>query len=173
MIVKYRIISGEDESFVRDIEIYSDNTFLDLHLAIQASCDYDQSLLTTFYMSNKAWDKGQEIILTKMDEEVQSDTLVMEETKLSDIKIHLGQRIIYIYDFFSIRAFFIEVVNIREARKEDKNLEFPICTLSHSKAPMQIFIDDLTETNFEEGYDEEIDDDLEELGFDNIDNYDI
>ncbi|MDD3860562.1 MAG: hypothetical protein PHW83_10215 [Bacteroidales bacterium] len=175
MIIKYRIVSGENDDFVRDIEIFSDNTFHDLHLAIQYSCDYDPSLLTTFYLSNKTWDKLDEIVQELIDAESQEGLKLMKETKLDIFNPSLGQRYIYIFDFFSIRAFFIEIVNIREKTKDDENLEFPICTLHHGKAPRQIFIDDINEDEY--GLNEDLndidDDDLDELGFENIDDFDF
>lgn len=175
MIIKYRIISGENDDFVRDIEIHDDSTFLDLHLAIQSACDFDPSLLTTFYLSDKNWNKLDEIVLDLIDAETQADALIMEETKLSHFSPVAKQRYIYIFDFFSVRAFFIEIVNIRQSTKDDVLLEFPICTLSHEKSPSQIFIDDIDEDDIDD-FDEDDDDedyDDDDINFDNIDNYDI
>lgn len=171
MIIKYRIISGENDEFVRDIELFSDSTFLDLHLAIQASCDFDPNLITTFYHSNKSWDKLEEIALDRIDTESQADVLLMEETKLEHFDLSLEQRFIYIFDFFSVRSFFIEIVNLREQTKDDIHLEFPICTLSHGKAPRQVFIDDITDDDMEDfdSFSEEDDD----FGLENIDDYDL
>ncbi len=178
MIIKYRLISGENEEFVRDIEIHEENSFLDLSLAIQDACKFDPSLLSTFYLSNKSWDKLDEIVQDRIDAESQSDALLMEETRLNHFEPKIGQRYIYIFDFFSIRAFFIEIVNIRKVEKTDHLLEFPICTLSKGKAPEQIFIDDIDE-DFEEDdfydddYDDGYDDGYDNIGFDNIDDYDF
>lgn len=172
MIIKYRIISGENDDFVRDIEIYSDNSFLDLHMAIQASCNYDSSLITTFFLSNNSWDKIEEIILEKIDEESQGELLLMENTKLNCFNPEIGQRYIYIFDFFSIRSFFIEIVNIRDAGKEDLKLEFPICTLSKGKAPEQIFVDDINGDDFDENYND-FDEEFGNYDFENIDDFDI
>jgi hypothetical protein len=172
MIIKFRFVSGEVDDFVRDIEIYDDSTFLDLHYAIQEACEYDRGLLATFFMSNDNWDKEQEIILEKMDAEAQKDTLLMSETKLKDLSLSKGQKIIYIFDFFSIRSFFIEVVNIRKKEKEDKNLEYPICTLYKGKPPAQIFVDKIEDLDFDDDLDG-FDDDYLDDGFDNIDEYDL
>jgi hypothetical protein len=172
MIIKYRIVSGENDEFVRDIEIYSDNTFYDLHLAIQAACDYDPSLITTFFLSNDLWDKVQEIILEKIDEESQSNLFLMKETKLNSFLPEVGQRYIYIFDFFSVRSFFIEIVNIREKTREDLKLEFPICTLSKSQAPSQVFVDDISDTDFMDEINDEFDD-FEFDEFENIDEFDL
>lgn len=174
MLIKYRLISGENEDFVRDIEIHEENSFLDLNLAIQDACNFDSSFLSTFYLSNKSWDKLDEIVQDKIDAETQGDVLLMEDTKLSHFEPELGQRYIYIFDFFSIRAFFIEIVNIRNIEKTDHLLEFPICTLSKGKAPEQVFIDDIAENDeFNDNYYEDDDDYDDDLGFDNIDDYDF
>ncbi|MDR2009740.1 MAG: plasmid pRiA4b ORF-3 family protein [Bacteroidales bacterium] len=173
MIIKYRIISGEDENFVRDIEIYSDNTFLDLHMAIQAACNYDPSLLTTFFLSNASWDKVQEIILEKIDEESQADLMLMSDTRLDTFTPVIGQRYIYIFDFFSIRSFFIEIVNIREAVKEDFKLQFPICTLSKSKAPEQVFVDDINEDDFMDETEDDFEEGFDQYDLDSINDFDI
>ncbi|PLX06102.1 MAG: hypothetical protein C0596_16585 [Marinilabiliales bacterium] len=130
-------------------------------------------MISTFYLSNDDWDKLQEIAETKMDEDTQSEIMMMEDTKLADLNPEKGQRLIYIYDFFSVRSFFMEIVNIRDKSSEDENLEFPICTLSHGKAPKQMFIDDSIPDNFEDEDPEDFFDNPEEFGFDNIDDYDI
>ncbi len=173
MIIKFRFVSGENEEFVRDIEIYDNNTFLDLHHAIQEACDYDSGLLATFFMSNDNWDKEQEVILEKLDPQTQQDTLMMAETKLSELVLDKGQKIIYIFDFFSIRSFFIEVVNIRKEEKTDKKLEYPICTLFKGKAPSQIFVDDIENPDFDDDYDEFDDDYIDDDGYDNLDEYNL
>ena len=173
MIIKYRLISGENEDFVRDIEIIDDNSFYDLHLAIQAACNFDHSLLSTFYLSNKSWDKEQEIVLEKMDAETQESVLLMQETWVSDVSPKIGQRLIYIFDFFSVRALFIEIVNIREFTKEDEHLQYPICTLSHGKPPEQILVEDLSFNELDDEFDEFSDGYNDDIDFENIDDLDI
>lgn len=168
MIIKFRIISGEKSDFVRDIEIYDDNTFLDLHKAIQAACDYDPAQLATFIMSNDNWDSGQEIILEKLDPDEQKDILLMNDVRLFEQNPKKSMKIIYIFDFFSIRSFFLEVVNVRKPEKEDKNLEYPICTLSKGKPPNQTFVDNIEDFGIDG-----IDDFDDDISLDNIDDYDI
>lgn len=173
-IIKYRIISAKDDDFVRDIEIEETSTFMDLHLAIQDACNYDPSLLTTFYLSNKNWDKLKEISAECIDPETQKDVYLMEYTKLNKFDPVIGQRYIYIFDFFSVRAFFLEIVNIRDKSEEDYKLEFPICTLSKGNPPKQIFVDDIDEFYENDSFNEDTDlfDDYYDNGFDNIDDYD-
>jgi len=170
MIIKYRIVSGENDSFVRDIELFDDSTFMDFHMAIQSACNYDPTMLTTFYLSNKSWDKLDEIVPELIDAESQANAILMDETKLSHFNPVVGQRYVYIFDFFSVRFFFIEIVNMRNSTKDDVHLEFPICTLSHAKAPVQVFVDEITEDDLDDfGINEDEDDE----SFENIDDYDI
>jgi hypothetical protein len=174
MIIKFRIISGENEDFVRDIELKSEQNFLDFHLAIESACNFDNNPLACFFMSNDNWDKGQEIVNEIMDAETQKDCLLTEEVKLSDMITKKGQKIIYIFDLFSVRAFFIEVVNIREVDNTDKDLEYPICTLAKDPAPKQFFIDENDMLADLDGLNDEFDDGYDDLeGFDNIDDYDF
>ena len=172
MIVKFRIISGETDDFVRDIEIPSDSSFLDLHLSIQAACDFDDSMMASFYLSDADWDKGQEIVLQIIDETEQKEALLMDDLQIKQIIKAKGNRLIYMFDFFSIRFFFIEVVNIREKLPSDEKLEFPICTLCEGTPPRQILIDDLSDLDFEDDIREEFND-FEDMGFENIDDYDL
>ncbi len=169
MIVKFRIISGEKDDFVRDIELYSESSFLDLHLSIQDSCGYDEGLLTSFFVSDNDWKKGKEIILEKMDPETQQDVLLMEDVIISDFATDKKQKFIYVFDFFSVRSFFIEVVNIRKSDKEDKKLKYPICTLSEGTPPRQIFIEDMKNLDVDSPDFVSIDD-LDDMSFD--DDYD-
>lgn len=167
MIVKYRIVSGENDNFVRDIEIYENSTFYDLHLAIQDACEYDGSMMTSFYTSNNKWEKRREIAMEIIDPKSQEDVLLMNETKINDFSVKKGKKLLYLYDLFSVRFLFIEIVNIRDVEKEDENLEFPICTLSQGDPPIQFFIDDIDpedmgddfENSFGDDFDDEFSDD--------------
>ena len=165
-------MSGEKDEFVRDIEIPTDANFHDLHLAIQLACEYDNSLMTSFYISDNDWDKGQELVIQKMDEESQQDVMLMEEVLLSKFINKIGNRLIYIFDFFSVRFFFIEVVNIRNKTDKDNTLEFPISTLSNGEAPAQILVDELDDLSFDDDVNDEFND-YEDMGLENIDDYDL
>jgi len=175
MILKFRIISPEKENFAIDIEIFDDSSFLELHEAIQLSCDYDPSIMTSFYVSNERWEKKEEIVMQIMDEEEQKESLLMDSTPLNRFFNHKGQRLIYIYDFFSVRLFLLEVVNIREFEKSDESLEFPICTLCSGIPPQQIKVEEISEMRYEDEITDDFDDldNIDPSEFDDIENYDL
>ena len=52
MIYTFRFISNEEENFVLDVNINHDQTFEDLHLAIQKTLEYDSSQMASFFTSN-------------------------------------------------------------------------------------------------------------------------
>ena len=64
----------------------------------------------------------------------------MEKSILEDHLTKVKERFIYIFDLFTERALFFEIIKI----SKDKSLEAPICTVSNGVAPLQIIMDDPT-----------------------------
>ncbi|MCF0206089.1 MAG: hypothetical protein HUK15_01550 [Bacteroidales bacterium] len=165
-IIKYRI--KDDDKLVREIELKEDSTFLDLHNAIQESCKYDPTLLTSFYIADQYWDESEdpskEIIMERMDEVTQKDCKIMSETPLNFEPVEVGQHYLYLFDFCSGRCFYIEVIGVRNFTKKDEKKQYPVCTLSEGKAPIQVdsSIDDLLEQSSSKKKSSRIDDDFDE-----------
>lgn len=130
MIYKIRFLSGENEAFVRDIEIEDNKTFLDLHLAIQNTLGFDSNMLASFFMTTDCWQKGQEITLEKMED----DKLAMKETLLKSFIDKEKQKLLYVFDYFNERALFAEIVYMGEAQKD---MVYPACTRNEGDAPPQ------------------------------------
>lgn len=139
MLYHFLIISGEKENFAREVIINSDATFLDFHEVIQESVDYDKSQIASFYLSDEQWDKNQEITLIPMDKHTGDQELIMQEVKLEQVLLEKKARLIYQFDFFSNRGFFIELIDINEDRVIDK----PAVIKSVGEPPEQILLDDI------------------------------
>lgn len=149
MIYKFRIVTDEDEKFLRDIEIESDDTFLSLHNAIQESVNYDNSQLASFFVSNMNWEKGTQITLLDMkDDHSSEEVYLMDETRINEHISKRGQNLLYIFDFFSDRAFFMTLLEIKEKTK--KGL-YPQCVQSLGEAPEQIVFEDTEMEDIYEG----------------------
>ncbi|MCQ2960290.1 MAG: plasmid pRiA4b ORF-3 family protein [Bacteroidales bacterium] len=168
MIYKFRIISDENELFTRTIEISDDDTFLKFHKAILKACDFKDSEMTSFFISNDDWDKGQEITLFDMGEE-DTGTIPMQKAKLKDFVGEKEDKIIYQFDFFGDRALFCTLVDILE---KDAKKKYPVCSHSTGNAPLQVLDDggeDFNDLFNETGIDDEDDlfsnEDKDELGF--------
>ena len=81
MVFNFLIVSDEVEDFRREIAIDSEATFLDLQNAILDSVGYSHSELTSFFLCDEDWHKGQEITLMEMDTASDEDSYVMENTR--------------------------------------------------------------------------------------------
>ena len=92
------VLPEGDPNFRRVFEADADATFLELHEAILKSVGYPDNQMTSFFLCNDEWEKGQEVTLVEMDSNFEYDNMVMNETRLSDLIEEQGQRLIYIFD---------------------------------------------------------------------------
>ena len=106
MIYRLNFSCEEGDNFRLVFEADSEATFLDLHHAILAAVDFKDDQMTSFFMCNDRWEKGQEVTLVEMDANFEYDNMVMESTRLSELMEEQGQRLIYIFDPMFERYFF-------------------------------------------------------------------
>ena len=137
MIYTFRFISNEEESFVLDININHDQTFEDLHLAIQNTLNYDPSQMASFFTSNNDWEKLEEI--AGMDMGLDIPVKSMSNTKIENCFNEKNQRILYIFDFLSERLFFGSVTRLIDA---DPPIKLPSVSRLEGKIPNQISMSD-------------------------------
>lgn len=169
LVYTFRMISNEEDNFRRDFEIRPDQTFFNLHLAIQKNLGYDKSHMASFVLTNEKWEREAEITLFDMRDEPSEDALIMDKVNIGEVCKDLKQKLLYVYDFFSDRCFFIELVNIGD---EDPGVDYPRCIQAKGKIPIQIIMEDNNIDTFSvEEFDnlESFDDDL---SFENLDDYD-
>lgn len=133
MIYQFTLISDEVDDFMREIQIDSDASFLDLHQAILQSVGYADNQMTSFFICEDNWEKRQEITLEEMDSASDEDNYVMEDTRLSELIEDEKQKLIYVFDPLTERSFFIELCKIILG----KDLILPVCTRKKGAAPSQ------------------------------------
>jgi hypothetical protein len=138
MIYLFRIISDEDQEFYRDLVIDGTDTFLDFHHALQKNLGFDPSQLASFFITNEMWEKQQEITLIDMMQEPGLSTITMDQVTLEEYITDETQRMIYVFDFFSERAFFIELL---EKSDQTSPKETPFIGHARGKAPPQLSLD--------------------------------
>lgn len=167
MVFTFRILSHEEEGFVRDFEIHSEQTFFDFHNAIQDELRWDKSQMASFILANDKWEKEVEISLFDMSEDGSSGLPVMDKAILKEFFQEEKQKMLYVHDLFSERAFFIELAKITEETKDKK---YPFCTRAEGRTPQQILIEDNNIDNilYREFEDEDFDEDIR---FEDIDDY--
>ncbi|GAB1447984.1 MAG: plasmid pRiA4b ORF-3 family protein [Bacteroidia bacterium] len=134
-VYKFKVYFEDYEDIYRVIEIKSTQTFLDFHHAILESIKFDNKQLASFYMSNDAWKKGQEITLEDMTENPDNPIPVMAKAKLSSYINDPHQKILYVYDFIECWTMYIELTGI--STTENPKITYPACTKSVGLAPKQ------------------------------------
>lgn len=139
MIYKFRLISPEVDGFYMDIDIDENQSFLDFHNIIQDAAKYDRSQMASFFLSNEKWEKVHEITLLDMTDENVAKITLMEEAVMNDFIVEKRQKLLYVFDFFSERAFFIELLDIV---RPNGIINYPICSAIKGMPPMQIIIND-------------------------------
>lgn len=135
------MVTDESEEFFRDFEIKGDQTFFDFHIAIQNELDYDSSQLASFFISNDKWDKGKEITLLEMGEDEMDNKILMENAEIANYINKKKQRLLYLFDLFNDRSFYLELI---ESREEVTPKRYPICIEGRGDAPRQVILDEDT-----------------------------
>ena len=144
MVYRFTIISDEVDDFVREIQIDSEATFLELHEAIIKSVDYTNDQMTSFFICDEDWEKEKEITLEEMNNSSEDDNWVMKDTILSDLIEDEKQKLIYVFDYITERSLFIELSEIITGKDLDKG----ICTKKYGLAPKQtVDFEELAITN--------------------------
>jgi hypothetical protein len=176
MIYRFLIFSDEVDDFVREIKIDSEATFLDLHKAIVESTGYATDQMCSFFICDDDWNRKIEITLIDMDKSSEEDNYIMENTPLDELLSDEGQRFIYVFDYMTERAIFIELREIIPGKTQTN----AVCSRSQGIPPLQIVnfeeIDARTSSSslFGEDFygDSEYDiDELDSDGFDGLDNH--
>ena len=144
MVFRFLILSDEIVNFKREIQISSEATFLDLHQAILDATQYKSDEISSFFICNDDWSKKAEITLVDMGAASDADIYLMEDTPLEDLLTDEQQRLLYVFDYMTERAFFIELYEIITG----KTLDQPVCSLSIGEPPAQTLSFDDIEKNF-------------------------
>jgi hypothetical protein len=136
-VYKFRVTYEDDTDVYRDIEIESEQTFLDFHKAILSSINFRDGELASFYMSDDSWRKGKEITLMDMNED---DTIApikeMQNSQIADYIEDPHQKMIFVYDFMKMWTFNIELIKILP--KAEAKATYPRTVKSEGEAPKQV-----------------------------------
>lgn len=188
---KLRMLLDDQDDFLRDYEIKSNQTFLNLYELIRQTVKLQGNELASFFICDSKWRKKKEITLMDMQDETETDaggddddefrrpqkklpTFIMEKAKIKDFIEDPAQRMLLEYDFFNPTVFYIELFKISEA---NENITYPICVKQTGELIQPNRFSDHSVPTIEDGElladmdddepDELIDDDLASLGFNN------
>ena len=166
MIYLFRIISDEDQEFCRDLVIEGSDTFLDFHHTLQENLGYDPSQLASFFITNEVWEKQQEITLIDMMQDPNLPVVIMDQVTLDEQITEVSQRMIYLFDFFSDRAFFIELL---EKSDQTSSKDTPFIGYAKGEAPPQLLLDLLMDDSESAPDLDDLDEGMDDLRIDDLD----
>lgn len=134
MLFRFLILSDEVDDFKREIKIDSEATFLELHDAILDSVNYTKDQMTSFFICDEDWSKRTEITRVEMDTSSEEDNYVMADTHLDELLEDEHQKLLFVFDYMTERAFFMELREIIPG----EDLDQPVCSKSKGLPPAQM-----------------------------------
>ncbi|MCK5400237.1 MAG: hypothetical protein KAJ28_01270 [Flavobacteriaceae bacterium] len=165
MIYRFRVILDNDteDDVFRDLEIRETDTLEDLHNIITQSFGFDGTEMASFYNSDDEWNQGEEFSLFDMSEGINLVRL-MNETILEDVINEAKTKLIYVYDFYNMWTFYVELAEIVD---EAEGTDYPNLMFVHGQIP-----DEAPKKSFEieesEDFDE-FENDLDIDGYESLD----
>ena len=166
MIYRFRVIldNDTDDDVFRDLEISETDNLEDLHNIITQSFGFDGTEMASFYISDDKWEQGEEISLFDLSDD--NSARLMSETLINDVVHEISPKLIYVYDFFSMWTFFIELAEIVE---ESQGVTYPNIMFVKGQVP-----DDAPQKLFEaEDFDDDFDEFEDDLDIDDYENLDF
>lgn len=133
MVYKFRFISDEVGNFAREIEIDSENTFLQLRNAILDSVGYSKDDIDSFLLCDEDWEGHEEVTLEDMGTSSDTDIWLMEDTPIAELVEEEGQKLRFIFDYLTDRSFYMELIDSYPGR----HLSEPVCCYKKGNPPAQ------------------------------------
>lgn len=157
---KIRVILDTKEDVIRTILVDDTINLEILHTSISKAFGFEGNEMASFYRTDDEWNQGEEIPLFNMAEA--GEAISMQSCILKETLPLENDKLIYVYDFFNMWTFYVEVIEICDEIKED----LPQTILSVGQIP-----DEAPEKEFiAESFDE--DDELNDE-FDPFDDFDF
>lgn len=133
MVFRFRMLSDENDHFVRDYEVMYDMTLFDFHRFILQSLEYDDCM-ASFFTADDRWERLREFTAMDMGDGSEEGPLPMESVTLGQIIRKRRDRLIYLFDMFGDRAYYLELSGTYEA---EKGASYPREIYAEAEAPDQ------------------------------------
>lgn len=112
MVYKIRVILDAKEDIFRDLAIDKKATLEDLHNTISQSFGFAGNEMASFYTCDEEWNQDVEIALFDLSD--MSDAKLMSSTLVEEVMDEAAPKLIYVYDFFNMWTFFVELADVTE-----------------------------------------------------------
>lgn len=138
MFFKFRMLSDESDVFVRDYEVKYDMNLLEFNDFICSDLGYDNSGMTSFFLSDGQWRKLREFTLMDMgggmsdysSDEDNIPPMAMEQVVLGQLIHENHDRLIWVFDMFADRAYYLELI---EAGFVQEGVKYPRTLFAHGE----------------------------------------
>lgn len=131
-IYRFRVTFEDYDDIIREIDVLSTHTFLDLHHAIHQSTGYNPEVSSSFYISNDQWMKGEEIAYLPSKRKEERGIVLMENSKLNKFIDDPHQKFYYTYNFDRPFDFHVQLIKIL---KEENGKTYPLTVKTVGLAP--------------------------------------
>jgi len=133
MIYKIRIILDAEEDVFRDVAVEEEISLEDFHNVVVQAFGFAGNEMASFYTCNENWEQDEEVALFDMGDAVEPPRL-MNEVHLQEV-MHADQpKLIYVYDYFNMWTFFIELADVVE---KEAGQQYPILLFSFGDMPAE------------------------------------
>mgnify|MGYP002508923080 CR=1 FL=1 len=103
MILRLRMLSDENDNFVRDFEVPHSMNLFELHNFIIKSIDYDDCM-ASFFSADEQWNPVQEFSQMDLgDEQFEGAPIAMEKVTLAELVVSECNRLIHQFDMIADR----------------------------------------------------------------------
>ncbi len=157
---KVRIILDTKKDVIRTITVNNTINLEELHSLIAKSFGFNGQEMASFYRTNDEWNQGEEIPLFNMSEF--GDEISMSTCLLNETLPNVHDKLIYVYDFFSMWTFYVEIIAISKKEAEEPKIIMSVGEIP-DEAPEKEFVAEKEEDEFS---DDEFDS-FEDYDFDN------
>ena len=152
---KIRVILDTKEDVIRTLTVNNSINLEELHLFIAKAFGFNGQEMASFYRTDFEWNQGEEIPLFNMSEfgdSISMSTCILKETLPST-----NDKLIYVYDFFKMWSFYVEVIDSNNELLTEPKVIMSIGEVP-DEAPEKEFVAEKNEDDFSDDEFESYDD---------------
>jgi len=162
---KIRVILDSQEDVIRTLIVDRAINLETLHFTIAKAFGFDGREMASFYRADNDWNQGEEIPLFNMSEA--GEGISMQNCFLRKTIPDAGDKLIYVYDFFNMWTFYVEVLEVTEKTE----IELPKTIFSVGEVPEKAPEKEFIAENYEEDHRDEFEDEFDSLDDIDLENY--
>lgn len=163
---KVRVILDTKEDVIRTLLVNSKQSLEKLHFFIAKSFGFNGQEMASFYRTDDEWNQGEEIPLFNMSEA--GEGISMATCLLHETLPKQNNKLIYVYDFFAMWTFYVEVIEIMNEDATEEKVVLSVGEIP-KEAEAKEFKADKISDDFSDEYDDGFDnfERLDDFDFDN------